>query len=181
MKGTVHKCVEKLVIEKFGLDKWEECLASVGLDEDHVFMMNDDVDEATTMRMLGNMPGILDITFQQLLDAFGEYWACTYTPTVYPAYFEGITSFKDMLVNLDRIHQEVTENMNNSRPPRFTYKWVNEDTLQMQYNSQRGLVDLFISIAKGMNKYFNEDNKITKLDNNIVEIAFQPKLVKAVI
>lgn len=101
----------KLVIEKFSLGKWEECLASVGLDEDHVFMMNDDVDEATTMRMLGNMPAILGITFQQLSDAFGEYWACTYTPTVYPAYFEGISSFKEMLINLDRIHQEVTESI----------------------------------------------------------------------
>lgn len=177
MKGTVHKCVEKLVIEKFGLDKWEECLASVGLDEDHVFMMNDDVDEATTMRMLGNMPAILGISFQQLLDAFGEYWACSYTPKVYPAYFEGIHSSKEMLVNLDRIHREVTENMDNARPPRFTYKWVDEHTLQMQYSSKRGLIDLFISIAKGMNKYFNEENKITKIDDNSVEIVFQKKAV----
>lgn len=180
MKGTVHKCVEKLVIEKFGLDKWEECLASVGLDEDHVFMMNDNVDEALTMRMLGNMPAILNISFQQLLDAFGEYWACSYTPKVYPAYFEGITSSKDMLINLDRIHMEVTENMENSRPPRFTYAWINEDTLQMKYQSERGLIDLFISIAKGMNKYFNEENKISKLDSTTVEIVFQKKPVLAV-
>ncbi len=177
MKGTVHKCVEKLVIESFGLDKWEECLASVGLDEDHVFMMNDDVDEATTMRMLGNMPAILGITFQQLIDAFGEYWACKYTPTVYPAYFEGINSSKEMLLNLDRIHQEVTENMDNARPPRFKYEWKDENTLLMHYSSQRGLADLFISIAKGMGKYFNEENKITKLDNNIIEIVFQEKAV----
>jgi len=45
MKGTIHKSIEKLVIEKFGIDKWNECLASVGLDEDHVFMINDDIDE----------------------------------------------------------------------------------------------------------------------------------------
>lgn len=180
MKGTVHKCVEKLVIESFGLEKWEECLASVGLDEDHVFMMNDDVDEATTMRMLGNMPAILNISFQQLLDAFGEYWACKYTPTVYPAYFEGITSSKEMLINLDRIHVEVTENMDNATPPRFTYKWIDEDTLQMFYSSRRGLIDLFISIAKGMNKYFNEDNQISKLDDTTVQIVFQKKPVPVV-
>ena len=180
MKGTVHKCVEKLVIEKFGLDKWEECLTSVGLDEDHVFMMNDDVDEATTMRMLGNMPAILGISFQQLLDAFGEYWACSYTPSVYPAYFEGINSSKEMLINLDRIHREVTENMDNARPPRFTYQWINDHTLQMNYSSQRGLIDLFISIAKGMNKYFKEENQITKLNDNCVEIVFQPKAAPVV-
>ena len=45
MKGTIHKSIEKLVIEKFGIDKWNECLASVGLDVDHVFMINDDIDE----------------------------------------------------------------------------------------------------------------------------------------
>lgn len=177
MKGTVHKCIEKLVIESFGLDKWEECLESVGLDEDHVFMMSDDVDEATTMKMLGNMPEILEISFQQLLDAFGEYWACKYTPAIYSAYFEGITSSRELLVNLDRIHGEVTENMDNARPPRFTYEWIDEDTLQMKYQSERGLVDLFISIAKGMNKYFNEDNQITKLDDTTVEIAFEKKEV----
>ncbi len=180
MKGTVHKCVEKLVIESFGLEQWEECLASIGLDEDHVFMMNDDVDEAATMELLGKMPGILGISFQQLLDAFGEYWACKYTPTVYAAYFEGIHSSKDLLMNLDRIHSEVTENMENARPPRFTYKWIDDDTLQMKYNSERGLIDLFIAIAKGMNKYFNEENQISKLDNSTVEIVFQKKTIPAV-
>ncbi|MGY6561034.1 MAG: heme NO-binding domain-containing protein [Luteibaculaceae bacterium] len=171
MKGTIHKCVEKLVIEKFGIDKWEECLESVGLDEDHVFMMNDDVDEAKTMELLTKAPAILGISLPQLFDAFGEYWSCVYAPKVYPAYYEGVNNSKEFLLKLDRIHVEITQNVPNARPPRFTYSWSNENTLLMEYTSGRGLVDLFISLAHGMGKYFNETLGITK-DNNKVTIVF---------
>jgi len=171
MKGTIHKCVEKLVIEKFGIDKWEECLTSVGLDEDHVFMMNDDVDEKKTMELLSKAPSILGITGQQLFDAFGVYWSTVYAPKVYPAYYEGITSSKEFLLKLDNLHSEITQNVPNARPPKFTYFWKNDTTLEMTYDSQRGLIDLFVSLAKGIGTHYNETLGIKK-DGNVVTIEF---------
>jgi hypothetical protein len=173
MKGTIHKCIEKLVIEKFGQDKWEECLTSVGLDDDHVFMINDDVDEKTTMELITKAPGILGITLPQLMDAFGEYWVHVYAPKVYPAYYEGVTSSKQFLLKLHTLHVEITQNVPNARPPMFDYAWENDNTLLMTYKSGRGLLELFISLAKGLSTYFKDSLAIHRTEgSNTVKFVF---------
>lgn len=173
MKGTIHKCAEKLIIEKFGVEKWEELLQAIGLDEFHTFLINDDVDEGLTRELFQKAPAILGITDQQLLDAFGEYWVHTYAPKVYPAYYEGVKSTKDFLLKLDTLHAEITDNIENARPPRFGYKWLDENTLQMDYSSSRGMLPLFISLAKGLQSYYKDEMKIESVDNaNSIQFSF---------
>lgn len=172
MKGTIHKSIEKLVIAKFGIEKWQECLKSIGLDEDHVFMLSDDVDEKLTMELLGKMPAILGITFGQLVDAFGQNWVNEYIPKVYPAYLEKYKTAKDLLLGLDSIHVSVTEDMANAHPPRFSYKWKDEATLLMTYTSHRGLIDVFVACIKGVGTYYKQPLEVTKQSENVVEIKF---------
>lgn len=172
MKGTIHKCIEKLVTEKFGVDKWTECLKSVGLDELHTFLINDDVDEQLTMQLLQKMPNILAITTEQLFDAFGEYWVHSYAPKVYPEYYEGITSVKQFLLNIDNIHSEVVKNIPNARPPHFLYEEQN-GSLVMTYQSDRGLVHLFISLAKGLASYYQEKIQVELIEKNKVRFTFE--------
>ena len=172
MKGTIHKSIEKLVIEKFGIEKWNDCLASVGLDEDHVFMINDDVDEKLTMDLLTKMPSVLGITFQQVCDAFGDYWVNAYVPKVYFGYIENYKTAKDFLLGMDTIHQQVTREVPNAHPPRFDYEEKGTDTLLMTYKSERGLVDLFISLVRGVGIYYKQELKITKHGDKLVEIQF---------
>jgi hypothetical protein len=173
MKGTIHKCAEKLIIEKFGIEKWQDCLKSVGLSEYYTFMINEDVDEKTTMQLLQNATTILGITMEQLFDAFGEYWVHVYAPKMYPEYYEDIHSAKQFLLNIDKIHSEVTENIPNAHPPRFTYNSPDDNILEMKYNSSRGLVHLFISLAKGLASYYKEKVKIDLIDKDTVRFEFQ--------
>jgi hypothetical protein len=173
MKGTVHKCIEKLITEKFGEEKWQECLVAAGFDDDHVFMMNDDVDEATTMKLVTQIiPTACNLTIQQVLDAFGHYWINGWAAKVYAPYFEGCTSTKDLILKLDFIHKTLTENIPNARPPRLRYEWVNTNTLAVTYLSERGLIDLFVSIAKGAGAYYKEELKVTKKSDQVLEIDF---------
>lgn len=172
MKGTIHKSIEKLVVNKFGLEKWQDCLKSIGLDEDHVFMLNEDVDEKLTMELLGKMPAILGITFEQLVDAFGYYWVNEYIPKVYPSYLEGYKTAKDLILNLDKIHVLVTEEIPNAHPPRFSYEWKDDNTLFLTYKSSRGLIDVFIACAKGVGVYYKEQIEIIKHSESIVELKF---------
>ncbi len=173
MKGTVHKCIEKLITEKFGQEKWQECLRYIGLDEDHFFMINDDVDEALTMKLVTEaIPKLCNLSLQQVLDAFGQYWINDYASKVYAPYFEGCKSSKDLILKLDFVHKSLTEKIPNARPPRLTYEWVNTNTLAVTYLSERGLIDLFISIAKGVGTYYKEDLKITKKSDKVLEVTF---------
>jgi hypothetical protein len=171
MKGTIHKSIEKLVTEKFGEEKWYECLASVGLDEDHVFMLNEDVDEKLTMDLLTKMPAVLGISFQQVCDAFGEYWVNAYVPKIYFGYIEGYKNAKDFLLAMDEIHDTVTKEIPNAHPPRFDYV-DNGDTIIVTYKSSRGLIDLYISLVKGVGIYFKQMLDVKKLSDTEVEIKF---------
>jgi len=173
MKGTIHKCIEKLITEKFGQQTWQECLKGVDLDEDHVFMMNEDVDEALTMKLITQViPSVCHLSVQQVLDAFGHFWINDYTAKVYAPYFEGSHSSKDLITKLDFIHSTVTQNIPNSRPPRLSFEWVNVNTLSITYKSDRGLIDLFISIAKGVGAYYKEDLQISKISDQVLEVSF---------
>ena len=147
-------------------------MASVGLDEDHVFMINDDVDEKLTMDLLTKMPSVLGITFQQVCDAFGDYWVNAYVPKVYFGYIENYKTAKDFLLGMDTIHQQVTREVPNAHPPRFDYEEKGTDTLLMTYKSERGLVDLFISLVRGVGIYYKQELKITKHGDKLVEIQF---------
>jgi hypothetical protein len=171
MKGTIHKSIEKLVIEKFGEEKWYECLASVGLDEDHVFMLNEDVDEQLTMDLLGKMPAILGISFQQVCDAFGEYWVNAYVPKIYFGYIENYKTAKEFLLAMDEIHETVTKEIPNAKPPRFDFEDKGESII-VTYKSERGLIDLYISLVKGVGIYFKQMLDIKKLSETQVEITF---------
>ncbi len=44
--------------------------------------------------------------------------------------------------------------MDNARPPRFEYKWKDDNTLIMKYKSSRGLIDLFVRLTIGNRVYF---------------------------
>jgi hypothetical protein len=173
MKGTVHKAIERLITENFGRPTWEKCLVEIGFDEDHVFMMNDDVDEATTMRLVTEViPRVCNLSLQQVLDAFGQYWINGYAAKVYAPYFEGCKTTKELILKLDFIHKTLTENIPNAKPPRLKYEWVSDNRLAVTYFSERGLIDLFISIAHGAGTYYNEKLNITRKSDQVLEIDF---------
>ena len=63
--------------------------------------------------------------------------------------------------------------MPNAHPPRFTYEEPDDKTLIITYISVRGLIDLFISIAKGLVKKYNEDVEITKIGIANVKLVWK--------
>lgn len=136
-------------------------------------MMNDDVDEAVTMKLVTEViPSVCNLPLQQVLDAFGHYWINGYAAKVYAPYFEGCTTTRDLILKLDFIHKSLTENIPNARPPRLLYEWVNKDVLLVTYLSERGLIDLFISIVKGVGAYYSEELKVSKKSDQVLEINF---------
>jgi hypothetical protein len=47
-------------------------------------MMNDDVDEAATMKLVTEViPRVCNLTLQQVMDAFGQYWINNYVLKMY--------------------------------------------------------------------------------------------------
>lgn len=172
MKGVIVNCLKDLVINKFGLDKWEAALEKIGLDKKMTFIVTQDVDDAVALKVVGSVCAVLNISLSQAADAFGEYWMCSYAPQIYKSYYRGVKSAKEFLLKMDEIHRQTTESIPNAKPPRFEYSWENEKTLIMKYKSQRGLMDFMLGLIKGVGKYFKENLKVSKLNNESAKIVF---------
>jgi hypothetical protein len=172
MKGVIAVCLANLIQEKFGKDKWQDILETSGLPRTTFFMPSTDLDDAVVMKVVESTCKVLNLTLQQAADAFGDYWVNDYAPKIYKAYYRGKNNARDFLLNMDKVHQTVTERIANANPPQFEYQWQDAKTLIMIYISKRGMIDFLVGLVKGVGKHFNEDLQITKLSADKVKIRF---------
>ncbi|MCD4812833.1 heme NO-binding domain-containing protein [bacterium] len=171
MKGTIVKCLQELVKEKFGQDKWDAVVAKVP-DMPKVILSISDIDDSKAMKAIQATCEVLNITLEQAADAFGEYWMTVYAPKNYPVFFNKNKTAKDFILYMDRVHDTVTKSMENAHPPRFAYEWKDDKTLLFNYSSQRNIIVIAGGLIKGVGKYFNEEIKVTKLSESQLEIVF---------
>ena len=128
--------------------------------------------KSRSVRLLSSTCKILGINFQQAADAFGEYWCCTYAPRLYGVIVKRFKNAREMILGLDEVHVMMTATIPNSRPPRFDYKWESDNTLNVTYNSQRNMIDIYIGLVKGVGAFFKEKLVVTKLSSQHVKIVF---------
>lgn len=172
MKGTIVNCLQELVVEKFGKDKWEKSLEDAGISKNTMFLPFAEVDDPTIMKVIQAVCKNLGITFEQVADAFGDYWVNVYSQRVYPHFYVGHKTAKDLLLAMDSVHVIVTKTMENARPPRFSYEWEDDKTLIMHYRSDRGLIDFLVGLTKGVGKFYKEDISVSKIGTDRIRIVF---------
>lgn len=172
MKGVIPDCLRDMVVTKFGKDKWAEALAAAGFEQTTSFLATQDIDDAQVMRLIGAVQRTLMLTMEQAADAFGEHWVCVYAARIYKPYFQAAASAKEFLLNMDLVHKITTESIENARPPRFEYVWLDSKTLIMKYKSSRNLVDFLVGLIKGVGKYFNENLRVSRHESESVKIVF---------
>lgn len=169
MKGVIIKAIEELVKTNFGEEKWKDCLKAIGLDPNTLFLANDDIDDEVAVKFVKEiLPRELNLTYEQVCDAFGEYWMTQFAPKVYKSYFIGAKGAKDFLLKMDRTHVDIGL----GKPPRFSYEEVDKDTLIIHYTSHRQLIDIMVGLIKGVGKYFNEKLEVKKLSDKTVMVKF---------
>ncbi len=172
MKGTIVKCLQNLVVEKFGKDKWEKSLEDVGISKSTLFMPIADVDDSTVLKVVQAVCKNLGLTLEQLADYFGDYWVNVYSQKYYHLYYAKHKTAKDFLLDMDNVHITMTKTMKNARPPRFTYEWENDKNLIMHYKSHRGLIDFLVGLAKGVGTFYNENISVSKIGTDKIRIVF---------
>ncbi|OGQ97374.1 MAG: hypothetical protein A2521_08370 [Deltaproteobacteria bacterium RIFOXYD12_FULL_57_12] len=172
MKGVIADCLAKLVIEKFGKEKWMAVLEKAGLPRDTIFLAVEDVDDQAVIRVIEATCKVLNISMTQAADAFGEYWMTSFAPKIYKTYYRDARTAKDFILKMNFVHAEVTQTIRNARPPKFGYEWKDNNTLVMKYNSTRGLIDIMAGLIRGVGKYYQEDIQVKKISNTALEIFF---------
>ncbi len=172
MKGTIVVAIGEMIQQKYGKDQWREILKAVGMHSTMTILASEDVQDETVINIIKEICKRNKLTLEQALDAFGEYWVNVYAPRVYQVYYMDCKSARDFITKIDEIHVASTKNMPGAKPPRFDFKWEDDNTLIMTYKSHRGLIDLMVSLIKGVGKYFKEDLKVQKIGDNKIQIIF---------
>lgn len=174
MKGTIHYCLEETIITRYGQEAWDKICVSLGMEEGFSYgtKIRDDIDEVQSIELFVLSSNILDIPLNQLFDDFGEHWCVEYSPKVYGVFYRGMTSTRDAILKLDEVHDRVTRHIQGAYPPRFGYNWLSNDVLEVEYRSDRNLIDLFISLIKGLDKKFDNQTEISKVDDSHIRLKF---------
>jgi hypothetical protein len=172
MKGTIHKCLGEMVVKEFGQEAWKKILDASALPTDYTFVKTEDVDENQSLELLVHSSKILGKPLTEIFDLFGVYWVCEYAPREYQFWYIGLQNAKDFVLKLDRIHSLVGKHFNKAQPPRFIYTEEDAHNLLVSYQSERKLLDLYISLVKGVGVYFKEEIRITKLSEQEVRLTF---------
>ena len=172
VKGVIIDCLGKLIIEKFGEERWNEALEKGGFSKSTRFLAGQDIDDQLSLNLVSAVCEVLGLSLEQAANAFGEYWVTVYAPKIYSVYYRKIQSSKDFLLQMDRIHEITTKNVPNAHPPRFEYEWKDEKTLLMTYKSERNLIPFFIGLIKGVGKYYKEELIVSLPKDNVAEIIF---------
>lgn len=172
MKGTIIKCLQELVVSRFGKESWHEICSLSGFDQREEIPIILDIDDGVALELFTNTCSVLNLSLEEAADAFGDYWSNEYAPKTYASVYRNFKNARQFILGMDRVHLALTQTLENARPPRFDYEAVGGDTLLVTYKSQRNLVDVFVGLARGMGRYFGEDLRVTKLGQDKVRIVF---------
>jgi hypothetical protein len=172
MKGVIIKCLQDLVETKFGKDKWQQIREAAGIQMGTLILVSSDMPDEQALGLLRATEKVLGISSVAAADAFGEHWMTVYAPRIYGAVYRNTTGAKDFLLKMNDLHRDMVQRFENAKPPRFDYAWEDDDTLLMTYHSDRGLMDIFAGLAKGVGLYFKEPLQVTRVGSDRLRIRF---------
>lgn len=175
MKGTIHYCLEESIIKVYGEEAWGKVMTAFGNEADFSFgtQIREDIDEVQSIELFVLTSTVLKVPITEIFDVFGEHWCVDYSPRVYGVFYRGMKSTKDAITKLDHVHEVVTGHIKGAYPPRFIYEWESDNVLHITYKSDRNLIDLFISLIKGLDIKFSDTTNIEKLDEQRLRLTFE--------
>ncbi|EKT3956367.1 heme NO-binding domain-containing protein [Flavobacterium psychrophilum] len=156
MYGIVNKAIEDLVIANFGEAKWNAIKDRTGIDIDF-FISNEPYDDEITFKLALAVSQEMNMTINQVLITFGEWWVIKTISEKYPGLMNsGGNNLRDFLVNLPNFHNRVMLIYPKLTPPEFKISNITENGLNLHYFSKRqGLQEFVRGLIQGLGKMFN--------------------------
>lgn len=160
---------------KLGAEVTKQVIKAAGLDQQATMLRMPiiDIPDSHFHRLFAATLKVTGLTAEQGCDAFGEYWCCDYAPKLYAPYLQRFKNAREMILGLDALHVAVTRAVPNARPPRFVTTWRDDQkTLDVEYKSERAMIDVYVGLARGVGKYFGEVMTVTKQSETHATIVF---------
>lgn len=155
MYGLVNIAIEQIISQRFGWDAWQRIADAAGAPA-HGFVSMEAYDDSITYGLVAAASSELDLTQEQILEAFGEYWILYTAAEGYGELLElSGDTFEEFLRGLDTMHTRVALSYPQLQPPSFRCEKCDDGTLELHYTSHRsGLAPMVIGLLRGLAKRF---------------------------
>lgn len=159
MQGSIFTIFSDMVIEKMGIETWNELLVTVNPSSEGIYTKGMQYDDAEMMSLVSALSEKIGSDIPSLVRAFGDYlFIHLYNSS--PTNISHIDNLKDFLLSIDSvIHKEVKRVYPKAYLPSFEYSETPEGDLVMFYHSKRKLCHLSEGLILSAASHF--DQKIT--------------------
>jgi len=154
MLGYINDCIEKLVMEKFGVALWHNIKEKAGCKvPDGGFLKLEEYPDASTIALVEATSQTLGVSREEVIHLAGRHWV----PYIKPQGFDNLLScqgstLKDWMTNINSIHKHLQMAFPNKiMMPQF---WCEDDdkaqdgSLLLHYFSKRG--NMLAPLAQGI-------------------------------
>ena len=175
MYGTISRCLADLVEEVFGPATWDEIVAradAAAHRQQPLRIARSDVEGVETLALIDAACKVLGTTLAEIADLLGEYWCCVYAPDVHDISWSAFGSARECLELLDEVHAQIAGEHPDVAPPRSLHDWRDANTMHVEYKSDRGLIDFYAGLVKGVGTAFGESLHVTKVTSSDLEVVF---------
>lgn len=162
MQGAIFTTFSEMIIEKMGMEQWNELLDKTQPESQGVYTKGDQYEDSELVNMVVALSEKTSIPAEQLIQAFGEYlFSSLYESS--PADVSQVKTLREFLLMIHSvIHVEVKRIHPNAYLPKFEYEDGENGALIMYYTSKRKLCHASIGLIYGAAKQFKETIKISQ-------------------
>lgn len=160
MQGSIYTTFSDMIIDKMGMEQWNELLEKTNPPSKGVYTSGQQYDDSELINMVVVLSEKTGIPAEKLVEAFGQYlFDSLYRSS--PADVSGIDNLREFLLAIDNvIHVEVKRLHPESYLPKFEYEDGEDGELIMYYSSKRKLCHASIGLIFGASKKFEEEIEI---------------------
>ncbi|MEW9125063.1 MAG: heme NO-binding domain-containing protein [Thermotaleaceae bacterium] len=167
MKGTVVSTWIKSLEKLYGKEVVDKAVVKAGWEIDRVISPLEDIPDHEPMTIVKEIASSLGQETNKIWREIGKSNIETFHGW-FPSYFERF-SLKSFLMMMDDVHAQLTKMIKGANPPRMIATEVGDKTIEILYESRRGMYDYFLGLLEGSAGFFKE-----KIESEILETGKYP-------
>jgi hypothetical protein len=163
MYGLVNEAVKQMVVDSFGVEKWNEVCTELNLEEPN-FMPFEQYEDSLTGDLVGKICEKFSFEAPVLLEEFGKYWVTYARNSEYSSILNSFaTSPIDLIKSLDSLHTRLELTFDELRPPSFWVTEKDDKKIWVHYQSHRDMpLEFFvIGLIKGIFLMFDQECSVS--------------------
>jgi methyl-accepting chemotaxis protein len=155
MRGVLPKLMQDFVQDAYGKKAFDGMQLAMGSP---IFLPTQNYPDQVLKQMAQEISKLTGKNTHDIFRSFGTSTVRQFYK-LYRRYFK-TTDLKELLLQMDDIHVQLTKDYPGITPPRFTYE-QRGDVLIMNYKSPRGLFEYFEGIIYGAADFFKKRIRVT--------------------